>query len=167
MSINRYAAIAVFVLSANCPADERKIILGSTNPNLANGARALFAGRDEVGVRLTLLGLEAANGKREEELALSNLCAGYTNLGDYPTALKYCDIALARNDRIWQAYTSKALIYISTRQYVKADQELRKGEAINPGARSIKIARAMYLDAINPVVPEVEVDDRRRGQAGK
>ena len=156
---------AYLVLASTCWADEPRFVIGSRNPALADGARALLAGRDEDGIRLTLQGLKAANGKKEEEIALSNLCAGYTNLGDFATALKYCDIALARNDRIWRAYNSKALIYIYTKQYEKAERELLKGEAINPDARSMKFARALYLDATNPVVPAVEVDDRQQSNA--
>ena len=141
-------------------ADEPRWIIGSANSDIANGARALLGGRNEQGIRLTLKGLENANSEEEEEVALSNLCAGYTNMGDYDTALRYCDILLQRNDKVWQAYNSKALIFINTKQYDKAEQALLKGEAINPDARSMKIARALYLDATQPVIPEVQVDDR-------
>ncbi len=151
---------AVFLASA-CWAAEPRWIIGSANPDISEGARALLGGRNEEGIRLTLLGLKAANGKKEEEIALSNLCAGYTNLGDYDSALKYCDILLQRNDKLWRVYNSKALIYIYTKQYEKAEQELIKGEALNPNARSMKIARALYLDATNPVAPEIEIDDRK------
>jgi tetratricopeptide (TPR) repeat protein len=135
--------------------------IGSANPDISNGARALLGGRNEEGIRLTLKGLKKADGKGEEEIALSNLCAGYTNVGDYETALKYCDVLLQRNDKLWRVYNSKALIYIYTKQYEKAEQALIKGEALNPNARSMKIARALYLDATNPVAPEIEIDDRK------
>ncbi len=72
-------------------------VIGSVNSDLSAGARALLGGRNEKGIRLTLSGLKEANGKKEE-VALSNLCAGYTNLGNYETALKYCDMLLQRND---------------------------------------------------------------------
>ncbi len=146
---------------ATVGADQPNFVIGSANPHIFEGARALAAGQDEEGIRLTLLGLKTANGKKEEETALSNLCAGYTNLGDYETALKYCDMLLQRNDKMWRAYNSKALIYIDTKQYEKAEQELIKGEALNPGSRSIKIARALFLDATKPVAPEIEIDDRQ------
>ena len=153
--------IAVVFLATTCWADEPRFVIGSVNPDLSEGARALLGGRNEEGIKLTLSGLKAANGKKEEEIALSNLCAGYTNLGNYETALKYCDVLLQRNDNMWRAYNSKALIYIFTKQYKKAEQELIKGEALRPGARSMKIARALYLDATNPVAPEIEIDDRK------
>jgi tetratricopeptide (TPR) repeat protein len=151
---------AVFLASA-CWAVEPTYVIGSANPDISDGARALLGGRNEEGIRLTLKGLKSANGKKEEEIALSNLCAGYTNLGDYESALKYCDILLQRDDKLWRAYNSKALIYIYTKQYEKAEQELVKGEALNPDARTMKIARALYLDATNPVAPEIEIDDRK------
>ncbi len=156
----RPVLIAAVFLASTCWADEPMFVIGSVNPDLSEGARALLGGRNEEGIRLTLRGLKAANGRKEEETALSNLCAGYTNLGDYETALKYCDILLQRNDKLWRAYNSKALIYIYTKQYEKAEQALIKGEAINPDARTMKVARALYLDATNPVAPAIEIDDR-------
>ncbi len=160
--VERFVLLVFLSLSLTCWASEPNYVIGSLNPDLAEGARLLQAGKDEEGIKRTLLGLESATNARDEEAALSNLCAGYTNIGDYQTALKYCDIVLARNDRNWRAYNSKAFIYIYTRQYEKAESELLKGEAINPGARSMKIARAMYLDATQPVEPAVEIDDRPR-----
>ena len=157
----RLVIIAAVALASTGLADEPNWTIGSANSDLAAGARALLGDRNEEGIRLTLKGLKAASGKKEEEIALSNLCAGYTNLGDYDTALKYCDLLLTRNDKMWRAYNSKALIFIYTKQYDKAEQELVKGEAINPNARTMKIARALYLDATNPVAPEIEVDDRQ------
>jgi hypothetical protein len=37
-----------------------------------------------------------------------------------------------------------------------------RGEELNPNARTLKIARSMYMDAVHPVAPEVEIDDRQR-----
>jgi hypothetical protein len=31
---------------------------------------------------------------------------------------------------------------------------------LKPGAHTLKVARAMYMDAVHPVAPEVIVDDR-------
>jgi len=151
---------AIFFVSTGWAAEPRWII-GSANPDINDGARALLSGRNEDGIRLTLSGLQAASGKKQEEVALSNLCAGYTNIGDYDSALKYCNILLHRNDQLWRVYNSKALIYIYTKQYEKAEQELIKGEALNKGATTMKIARALYLDATQPVIPEIEIDDRK------
>lgn len=156
------AFLLTVVLGASAAwSEEPRWVIGSTNPDINEGARALMGGRHEEGIRLTHLGLEAANGRKEEEVALSNLCAGYTNKGDYETALKYCDILMQRNDKLWRVYNSKALIYIYTKQYEKAEQELIKGEALNEGAQTMKIARALYLDATQPVIPEIEIDDRK------
>lgn len=158
----RTTLLAAIFLTSTCTAGASEYVLGVRNQNLTEGARHMLAGRDEIGVELTLLGLKVANGRREEEIALSNLCAGYTNLGDYETALKYCDLLLARNNKSWRAYNSKAFIYVDTKQYDKAESALIKGEAINPGARSMKIARARFLDATQPVIEEIEVDDRQK-----
>jgi hypothetical protein len=68
---------------------------------------------------------------------------------------------LARNDKNWRAYNNRAVIYIKTNQYDMAERDLARGEALRPGAHTLKVARAMYLDAVSPVTPEVEVDDRQ------
>ena len=142
-----------------------KTVIGPANPDLQEGAQALLAGDAELGVRKTLEGLEVAVGEREHEAALSNLCAGYILLGQYQAALGYCDLLLARNDENWRAYNNRAVIYIKTGQYEKAERDLAKGEALRPGAHTLKVARAMYMDAVHPVAPEVEVDDSQ-GERG-
>ncbi len=136
-------------------------IIGPRNLPLHDGAQALMSGDNEAGVALTLEGLKIAHGRREEEAALSNLCAGYIKLKNYTEALKYCDILLQRNDKNWRGYNNRAVIYIMTKQYEKANEDLTKGEALNSGARTMKVARAMYMDAVYPVRPEVEIDDRK------
>ena len=137
-------------------------IIGPRNVPLHNGANALLSDRIAEGIRLTHEGLNIAHGKREEEAALSNLCAGYIKLELYENALKYCDLLLARNDRSWRGYNNRAVIFIMTKQWEKADADLKRGEEIRPGASTMKIARSMYMDAVHPVVPEIEIDDRHR-----
>jgi tetratricopeptide (TPR) repeat protein len=139
-----------------------KTVIGPRNLPLYDGAHELLAGNDAEGVRLTHKGLQIAMGSREEEAALSNLCAGYIKLALYDNALKYCELLLARNDNNWRGYNNRAVIYIMTKQWDKAEQDLLRGEALHPGARTLKIARSMYMDAVHPVVPEIEIDDRQR-----
>lgn len=155
--------------SADRPTDSQqaKTIIGPRNLPLYDGAQALLAGNDEKGVELTLEGLKIAQGRREEEAALSNLCAGYIKLGNYSEGLKYCDILLARNDKSWRGYNNRAVIYIVTKQYAKADADLLQAEALNPGANTLKVARGMYMDAVHPVRPEVEIDDRKKKDNGE
>jgi hypothetical protein len=71
-----------------------KTVIGPTNPPLQDGAQALLAGDAEEGVRLTLQGLKLAGNAREEEAALSNLCAGYIMLEKFDDAMKYCELLL-------------------------------------------------------------------------
>ena len=134
-------------------------VIGQRNPELSEGAQALLAGDAEEGVRLTHIGLENAFGKREEEAALSNLCAGYLLLQKYDQALTYCEMLIERNERSWRAYNNRAVIYIKTKQWEKAEEDLKRGEELNPGAHTMKVARAMYMDAVHPVAPEIEIDD--------
>ncbi len=169
---SRFALMTVLVLTAPLcwgQASDRikrdphsATIIGPRNIPLYDGAQELLAGNDAEGVRLTHKGLQLAQGRREEEAALSNLCAGYIKLGLYNNALKYCELLLQRNDRNWRGYNNRAIIYIKTEQWDKADQDLLDGEALNPSARTLKIARSMYMDAVHPVAPEIEIDDRQR-----
>jgi tetratricopeptide (TPR) repeat protein len=137
-------------------------VIGPRNVPLYDGAQELLAGNDAEGVRLTHKGLQLALGSREEEAALSNLCAGYIRLALYDNALQYCDLLLARNDKSWRGYNNRAVIYIKTKQWEKAEQDLIRGEELHPDARTLKIARSMYMDAVHPVAPEIEIDDRQR-----
>lgn len=139
-----------------------KTVIGPRNLPLYDGAQALLAGNDAEGVRLTHKGLQIAQGRREEEAALSNLCAGYIKLALYDNALKYCNMLLSRNDKNWRGYNNRAVIYIQTKQWDKAEKDLVRGEELNPNARTLKIARSMYMDAVHPVAPEIEIDDRQR-----
>jgi len=138
-----------------------KMVLGPRNMPLKEGADQLLAGEYEEGVRLTHAGLAQAVGVREEEAALSNLCAGYLQLGKYSIAKQYCEMLLVRNDKNWRAYNNRALIYIKTEQWEKAEADLTKAEVLNGGAHTVKAARAMYMDAVHPVAPEIEIDDRK------
>ena len=158
----RIFIVASLLLASASWAQEPQFRIGSANPDLYEGARMLLAGRHEEGIRLTLSGLEAATSRKDEEVALSNLCAGYTNMGDFKSAIRYCEILLARNDKLWRPYNSLALVYIWTRQYEKAEDALLKAEALNPGAQSLKIARALYLDATQPVTEDIVIDDREK-----
>lgn len=148
----------------NTPANATTVI-GPRNLPLYDGAQALKAGDSERGVRLTHEGLELALGRREQEAALSNLCAGYIKLGKYSEAFKYCDILLQRNDKNWRGYNNRAVAFIQTKQWAKADQDLIRGEELNPGAHTMKVARAMYMDAVHPVRTEIEIDDRQKEDA--
>jgi tetratricopeptide (TPR) repeat protein len=158
-------AVLIMPLPAESQDDHRTVtgnstVLGVRNLPLKRGADMLLAGQYEKGVQLTHQGMKQAVGFREEEAALSNLCAGYLQLGKYDTALQYCEILLVRNDKHWRAYNNRALIYIKTKQWDKAEADLIKGEELNAGAYTMKMARAMYMDAVHPVAPEIEIDDR-------
>ena len=143
-------------------AQENKTVLGASNPALQDGANALMAGDAEEGVRLTLLGLQQSNSSRERQTARSNLCAGYALLEQYPEALSYCDEVLEVNDKYWRAYSNRALVYVKLQRFEEAEQDLLKGEAISPNSKTLRAVRKMYLDATNPVSPNIIIDDRRR-----
>lgn len=160
-------AVLAAVLTGGAHADETMIesdnrtVLGPRNPPLYDGAQELLDGNAEEGVRLTLLGLEQAMGRRERQAALSNLCAGYLLLERYDEAIPYCDLAIEENGNNWRALSNRALVYVYTGRYEEARADLDRGEAVAPNARSLKEVRGILLDATDPVVPNIVIDDRR------
>ena len=120
----------VFAQNADRTQEGPTTVIGPRNPDLQDGAKQLLAGRAKEGVELTLRGLKVAQGAREEEAALSNLCAGYIMLENYTEALKYCELLIERNDQSSRAYNNRAVIYINTAEYEKAHRDLVKGEEL-------------------------------------
>ncbi len=145
--------------------EESKVVIGPRNLDLADGAQELLAGNAIEGVELTLRGLRIAQGKREKEAALSNLCAGYIMIDRLDSALMYCNMLLSSNDRHWRAYNNRALIYVMRKEYEKAEKDLAMGQEINPNARTLKVVKGMFLDATHPVSPNIIIDDRKRKNA--
>lgn len=155
-------AVCLLLFGAGVQSQDARTVVGPTNPALQSGADALLAGDGEEGVRLTLLGLHQAGSARERHTAWSNLCAGYVMLGRLETALEYCDRVISENDHHWRAYSNRALVNVKLRRYDAAEQDLQKGEALAPNARTIQAVRAMLLDATQPVSPNIIIDDRRQ-----
>lgn len=145
-----------------CAAQENKTVIGPSNSDLYNGAQALLAGDAEEGVRLTLLGLQSASSTADRITGLANLCAGYILLEQLDTAVSYCGQVLEKNDRLWRAYSNRALAYLKMGRYSEAEQDLQKAEALAPNSRKVKTVRAMLLDATDPVAPQIVIDDRRQ-----
>ena len=137
-------------------------IVGPTNPDLALGADELLAGNFKEGVRLSLLGLAMATGRRERLTALSNLCAGYIMLDQLDTALTYCDLAIDNNDQHWRARNNRALIYVKQKKYLEAEQDILVGQEYAPNSSTLKMVRSMLLDQTDPVSPNIIIDERRR-----
>ncbi len=159
-----FAARAQIADPIEAAASAATTVVGPRNQPLYDGGQAIQAGYIETGIRLTLEGLSLAEGKREEEAALTNLCTGYLRLRQFDAALKYCNMLLERNENAWRGYNSRAMIYLELEAYEKADEDLKRAEAINPGAQTLKAARALYMDAVHPVAPAVEIDDRQNRQ---
>ncbi len=149
------------LLATSVSGQDNKTVLGTANSPLYKGAQALMVGDAREGVKLTLRGLSQATDSRERRTAKSNLCAGYALLESYATALEYCNEVLTDDDKYWRAYSNRALVYIKLRRFDEAEQDLLKGEALSPHAKSLKSVRKMYLDATDPVAPSVIIDDRQ------
>jgi len=156
------SVLCLLCLSLAATAPQSRTVVGSTNPELQQGAEALLAEDAEEGVRLTLIGLRYASSKRERVVGLSNLCAGYVMLENFDTAFDYCARALEENDEHWRTYSNRAVAYIKTGRFEEAEQDLQKAEALSPNSRTVKVVRAMLLNQTNPVEPVIVIDDRRQ-----
>lgn len=156
--------LLVTFLLASAPAtsnEEAKTVIGPDNIYLADGADALVAGNGEDGVRLTLIGLQRAQGTRQEKIGHSNLCAGYLLLNQPETALEHCNWVLELDPTHWRTYNNRALVYMRLERFDEAEQDIQKGQAIRPGSEKLKAVKGMYLDETQPVTPNIEIDERR------
>jgi tetratricopeptide (TPR) repeat protein len=144
------------------PTEDAKTVLGPENIYLYDGANALMAQNGEEGVRLTLLGLQMAKGGREEKIAHSNLCAGFLLINQPETALEHCNWVIERDEGHWRTYNNRALVYMRLERFAEAEEDIRKGQALRPNSKKLKIVKGMYLDETQPVTPRIELDERRK-----
>ena len=142
--------------------ENSKTVIGPRNPFLAEGADALLRGDAELGVKLTEKGLAIAQGRVEHKAALSNLCAGYLLVKQPEKALRACNDVLELDPDFWRAYNNRALVYLELGEFEKSRADVRRGQELRPTSKNLKLTRGMLLDATDPVVPTVEVDERRK-----
>ena len=145
--------------------DSQKTVIGPRNPFLADGADALVNGDIKRGVELTEKGLAYAKGSYEHKAALSNLCAGYLLNKQPQKALDACNQVLAEDPDFWRAYNNRALVYLELGRYAESEADVKRGQELRPKSKNLKLTKAKLLDATDPVVPTVEIDERR--SAGK
>lgn len=157
--------VACLVLTATASAAEEdsnnKTVIGPRNINLYDGSELLRAGDGEGGVRLTLLGLKYASTPRERKIGHANLCAGFIMVGQAKTALAHCNWVLERDDRHWRTYNNRALAYLRLERFAESEEDIRRGQALNPKSKNLKEVKGMYLDEVEPVTERIVIDDRR------
>ena len=154
-------AILLLTYSRLAAQDEAKTVIGPRNVMLAEGANALMAGNSEEGVRLTLRGLDMAQGPRERTIAHANLCAGYTMMDKPLTALQHCNWVLERDPNHWRTYNNRALAYMRLNRFEESEADIARGQELRPNSTNLKIAKGMLLDETDPVTPTIEIDERR------
>ncbi len=125
------------VFATETPQNQSATIVGPSNPQLADGATALEAGRVEDGIRLTLDGLKFPAQSRDRAAGYSNLCAGYAMLKQWDEALQHCNTALSIDQNNWRAFNNRAAIYVAKGQYDHAMADLRAGLEISPNSRTL------------------------------
>ena len=119
------------------PVNQSATIVGPSNPQLADGATALDAGRVEEGIRLTLEGLKIPAESHDKAAGYSNLCAGYAMLKQWDEALQHCNTALSIDPYNWRSFNNRAAVYVGKGQYDHAMTDLRAGLEIAPTSRTL------------------------------
>jgi tetratricopeptide (TPR) repeat protein len=119
------------------PTNQSATIVGPTNPQLADGATALDAGRVEEGIRLTLEGLKFPAESHDKAAGYSNLCAGYAMLKQWDEALQHCNTSLSIDPYNWRTFNNRAAVYVGKGQYDHAMTDLRAGLEIAPTSRTL------------------------------
>lgn len=141
------AAVAVLILATTAaaavaaPAADRSTsttVIGSINPELAQGATALQEGHADEGVRLTLDGLKWPANQHDRAAAHANLCAGYALLGRMDEALDHCNISIALDQTNWRAFNNRAAVYVAKGLYEQALHDVHTGLALAPDSAMLK-----------------------------
>jgi tetratricopeptide (TPR) repeat protein len=133
-------AVAALAVASGARADDRPMsstILGSENPQLADGALALEAGRAEDGVRLTLEGLKQPAPAPLAAAAHANLCAGYVLLRRFDEALAHCNTAITIDPSNWRAYNNRAAVFSARSLYDEAIADVRMGLKLAPNSATL------------------------------
>ncbi len=155
-------ALASSVYAQTTPSTKDKglghTVFGPVNPDLRDGALELRQGDPELGITLTRRGLSYAKTQHEKYSAYSNLCAGYILITKYQDAISFCDQALSLDETNHHALSNRALARFYLKSYDKAQADVQAGLAVAPHSRTLKRVAQMIRDAVDPVVPDVEVE---------
>jgi tetratricopeptide (TPR) repeat protein len=139
-------ALCLFALGSAATAGEMHAaqsatVIGTQNPNLTAGTRALVLGHYEEGVRLTLLGLDFPNNPSDTAAAHSNICAGLAALKRWDEALEHCNRALEIDRDNWRTYNNRAAVFVGLKQFDLAVTDVNAGLEIAPESRTLKKSR--------------------------
>ena len=132
--------IAALVATGAVRAQDRAqsaTIIGTLNPQLANGAIALDAGRIEEGIQLTLEGLELPAAPHDKAAGYANLCAGYALLKQWDEALQHCNTSLSIDKNNWRAFNNRAAIYTAKGQFESAIADIHAGLEMAPKSHTL------------------------------
>jgi tetratricopeptide (TPR) repeat protein len=116
-------------------------VFGSRNPQLVEGSQAMLAGRYDVGIRLTLEGLQDTDDPRDAAAGHSNLCAGYASLKRWQEALQHCDRSLELDADNWRTYNNRAAVNLGLGHLDQALRDIEAGLALAPQSSTLKLSR--------------------------
>ena len=123
-------------------------VMFGVSPELIAGAQALQRGQYEEGIALTQSGLEQFVTSEDRAAGLSNLCAGFIALRKYDIAVVHCSASLELHPR-WQAYSNRALAYLSKGLVRLARRDCQDGLSLNPEGEPLLRVRALVEEAVS------------------
>ena len=102
---------------------------------LFEASMALRLGDGERGIQLIEEELARGIARRSDAAkALSDLCAGYILIGDYPRALVHCDRSLEMDQTNWRAFNNRASAFLGLSRLDKAIADLSRGLELRSGS---------------------------------
>ena len=140
---------ALFLAPAIFPATvaaQSNTVIGAPNQFLADGSRAMEAGRFEEGLRLTLAGLDLPAPASDVAAAHSNVCAAHVHFKRYDEALPHCNRALELDRTNWRIYNNRAAVFVGLKQFDLAMTDVNSGLALAPASPTLIKSREVVSE---------------------
>lgn len=131
-SVAMFAAAFAVPTAAADDSSQAMTVIGAPNQKLASGSAALEAGRYEVGIRLSLEGLEDIASFKDQAAGHANVCAGYAALKRWQDALPHCNRSLELDRGNWRAFNNRAAVFVGLGLLDLAQTDVNAGLELAP-----------------------------------
>lgn len=147
--------VACTVVSAD-ESSGNTTVLGA-NPDLVEGYHAMLSGQFDEAVEKFEAGLKLTVTRRDRAKALSNLCAGYIMLHEYPKAVASCSKSLEISQSNWHALNNRALALMGMNKLEEAATDVSAALVLRPTAT--KLLRTQEILLGKQRKPRVTIED--------
>jgi len=136
-SVAMFAATFAVIARGADDSPQALTVIGAPNQKLASGSVALEAGRYEVGIRLSLEGLEDVASFKDQAAGHANVCAGYAALKRWQEALPHCNRSLELDRGNWRAFNNRAAVYVGLGLLDLAQTDVNAGLELAPDSPTL------------------------------